>query len=83
MLQDNLVKKDFNIEDEARGNGRPVVRSFNATVHDSTLEIRFYWASKGTKRIPNRGDYGSLVSAISVNPSKHSTGCFSRLVSVK
>ncbi|KAL0300640.1 UNVERIFIED_CONTAM: putative LRR receptor-like serine/threonine-protein kinase [Sesamum radiatum] len=37
-------------------------------LQDGTLEIRFYWASKGTTRIPNRGDYGSLVSAISVNP---------------
>lgn len=63
--------KYFNIEEEARGKERPVVVSFNATVHDSTLEIRFYWPSKGTKRIPNRGDYGSLISAISVNPSKH------------
>ncbi|KAI3466775.1 hypothetical protein Pfo_023438 [Paulownia fortunei] len=67
-IQENLVWKDFNIEDEARGTGRPVVKYFNATVQDSTLEIRFYWASKGTTRIPNRGDYGSLISAISVNP---------------
>lgn len=66
-----MVSKDFNIEGEARGSGRPVVKYFNATVQDnSTLEIRFYWASKGTTRIPNRGDYGSLISAISVNPSK-------------
>ncbi|KAG8365577.1 hypothetical protein BUALT_Bualt18G0119900 [Buddleja alternifolia] len=68
-IQENLVRKDFNIEDEARGAQRPVIRSFNATVHDGTLEIRFYWASKGTTRIPNRGDYGSLISAISVNPN--------------
>ncbi|KAH6765271.1 receptor-like kinase in flowers 1 [Perilla frutescens var. frutescens] len=68
-IQDNLVWKDFNIEDEARGIGRPLVRAFNATVNDSTLEIRFYWASKGTTRIPSRGDYGSLISAISVNPN--------------
>ncbi|KAL0352948.1 UNVERIFIED_CONTAM: putative LRR receptor-like serine/threonine-protein kinase [Sesamum angustifolium] len=42
---------------------------FNVTVTDSTLEIRFYWAGKGTTRIPNRGDYGSLISAISVSPN--------------
>ncbi|KAK6154884.1 hypothetical protein DH2020_009132 [Rehmannia glutinosa] len=66
---ENLVRKDFNIEDEARGTGNPVVKYFNATVKNSTLEIRFYWASKGTTRIPNRGDYGSLISAISVNPN--------------
>lgn len=69
-FQDNIVRKDFNIEVEANGTGRPVVKYFNATVHDGTLEIRFYWASKGTTRIPNRGDYGSLISAISVYPSK-------------
>ncbi|KAK6133552.1 hypothetical protein DH2020_032681 [Rehmannia glutinosa] len=68
-IQENLVRKDFNIEDEARGTGKPVVKYFNATVKNSTLEIRFYWASKGTTRIPNRGDYGSLISAISVNPN--------------
>ncbi|KAL3851421.1 hypothetical protein ACJIZ3_013303 [Penstemon smallii] len=68
-IQEKLVWKDFNIEDEARGARRPVVRYTNVTVTDGTLEIRFYWAGKGTTRIPNRGDYGSLVSAISVNPN--------------
>ncbi|KAI3456101.1 hypothetical protein Pfo_012764 [Paulownia fortunei] len=68
-IQEKLVWEDFNIEDEAHGVRRPVVRYFNVTVTDSTLEIRFYWAGKGTTRIPNRGDYGSLISAISVNPN--------------
>ncbi|KAL9146169.1 hypothetical protein ABFS82_13G092300 [Erythranthe guttata] len=68
-IQEILVREDFNIENEARGVRKPVVRYFNATVADSTLEIRFYWAGKGTTRIPNRGDYGSLISAISVNPN--------------
>ncbi|KAK6123957.1 hypothetical protein DH2020_042302 [Rehmannia glutinosa] len=68
-IQEKLVWKDFSIEDEARGARKPVVNYFNATVTDSTLEIRFYWAGKGTTRIPNRGDYGSLISAISVNPN--------------
>ncbi|KAL6574133.1 hypothetical protein OROHE_001675 [Orobanche hederae] len=68
-IQEKLVWKDFNIEDEAHGARKPVVRDFNVTVIDGTLEIRFYWAGKGTTRIPNRGDYGSLVSAISVNPN--------------
>lgn len=70
VFQDILMEKDFNIGDEARGNGRPFVRSYNATVRDNALEIRLYWASKGTKRIPSFGVYGSLISAISVNPSK-------------
>lgn len=69
--------KDFNIENEARGALQPVVRYFNATVGDGTLEIRFYWAGRGTTRIPNRGDYGSLISAISVDPSEQfQKSCF-------
>ncbi|KAL3615152.1 hypothetical protein CASFOL_040813 [Castilleja foliolosa] len=68
-IQEKLVWENFNIEEEARGTGRPVVKYFNVTVQDSILEIRFYWASKGTTRIPNRGDYGPLISAISVNPN--------------
>nr|GMD05321.1 probable LRR receptor-like serine/threonine-protein kinase At1g07650 isoform X2 [Ipomoea batatas] len=41
---------------------------FNASVTDNTLEIRVYWAGKGTTRIPLSGHYGPLVSAISVQP---------------
>ncbi|XP_022850263.1 probable LRR receptor-like serine/threonine-protein kinase At1g07650 [Olea europaea var. sylvestris] len=52
----------------ARGAQRPMTRHFNVTVTDNSLEIRFHWASRGTARIPYRGDYGSQVSAISVNP---------------
>ncbi|CAA3010490.1 probable LRR receptor-like serine threonine-kinase RFK1 isoform X1 [Olea europaea subsp. europaea] len=47
----------------------PVIEHFNVEVIDNRLDIQFYWASRGTTRIPNRGDYGSLVSAISVNPN--------------
>ncbi|PWA60773.1 leucine-rich repeat transmembrane protein kinase [Artemisia annua] len=66
-IQGQLVKKDFNIEDEV-GIGRPLVVPFNASVVNHTLEVRFYWAGKGTARFPKRGRYGPLVSAISVNP---------------
>ncbi|MFS7985993.1 putative Malectin domain-containing protein [Helianthus anomalus] len=62
------VRKDFNIEDEAGGVGRPVVVPFNASVTDSILEIRFYWAGKGTTRFPKAGVYGPLVSAIDIDP---------------
>ncbi|KAL3522573.1 hypothetical protein ACH5RR_015407 [Cinchona calisaya] len=68
-IQDKLVWKDFNIEDEAGGAQKPVIREFNATVTNNILEIRFNWAGKGTTRIPNRGVYGPLVSAISANPN--------------
>ncbi|KAL9991692.1 putative protein kinase RLK-Pelle-DLSV family [Helianthus debilis subsp. tardiflorus] len=67
-IQERRVRKDFNIEDEAGGVGRPVVVPFNASVTDSILEIRFYWAGKGTTRFPKKGVYGPLVSAIDVDP---------------
>ncbi|KAL1560367.1 putative LRR receptor-like serine/threonine-protein kinase RFK1 isoform X1 [Salvia divinorum] len=68
-IQEKLVRENFNIEDEAHGAQKSVVRKFTTNVTDNTLEIRFYWAGKGTTRIPNRGDYGSLISAISVDPT--------------
>lgn len=70
LLQEKLVWKDFNIVNEADGVQKPVVRHFNTSVTDNTLEIRFYWAGKGTTRIPVRGNYGPLISAISLKPSK-------------
>lgn len=65
-----MVLKDFNIESEAGGTGKPVVKTFNASVTQHTLKIHFEWAGKGTTCIPRRGYYGPLVSAISVGPSK-------------
>lgn len=63
-----MVLKDFNIEKEAKGSGKAVVRHFIANVTENTLEIRFYWAGKDTESLPNRGTYGPLISAISVEP---------------
>ncbi|XP_021821991.1 probable leucine-rich repeat receptor-like serine/threonine-protein kinase At3g14840 [Prunus avium] len=60
--------KDFNIADEAGVVGKAVIKNFNASVTSGTLEIRFYWAGKGTTGIPLRGVYGPLISAISVDP---------------
>ena len=62
------MQKDFNIEDEAGGVGKAVIKIFPAAVTNSTLEISFHWAGKGTTGIPVRGVYGPLISAISVNP---------------
>nr|XP_027127000.1 probable leucine-rich repeat receptor-like serine/threonine-protein kinase At3g14840 [Coffea arabica] len=67
-IQENLMLKDFNIEDEAGGVNRPVIRKFTAVVTDNTLAIRLFWAGKGTTGIPVRGVYGPLISAISVDP---------------
>ncbi|KAL3509047.1 hypothetical protein ACH5RR_028448 [Cinchona calisaya] len=68
-LQENLVLKDFNIENEAGGAGKPIVKTFTAVVTSHTLKIHFYWAGRGTTGIPVRGVYGPLVSAISVDPN--------------
>ncbi|XP_061370404.1 probable LRR receptor-like serine/threonine-protein kinase At1g07650 [Gastrolobium bilobum] len=68
-VQGELVLKDFNIQNEAGGTGKPIVKTFNATVTQHTLKIHFYWAGKGTTGIPTRGVYGPLVSAISVDPN--------------
>ncbi|KAJ7968790.1 putative Kinase [Quillaja saponaria] len=66
-VQDRLVEKDFNIEDEVHMAQKPLVKPiFNISVTNNLLEIRFYWAGKGTTRIPERGVYGPLISAFSV-----------------
>ncbi|CAL5409023.1 unnamed protein product [Camellia sinensis] len=68
-IQGQLVRKDFNIEGVAGGALKPVIEQFNTSVTDNILEIRFYWAGKGTTRIPRRGVYGPIISAISLNPT--------------
>ncbi|KAJ4981696.1 hypothetical protein NE237_032533 [Protea cynaroides] len=67
-IQGQLVLKDFNIVDEAGGAGKAVLKNFiSVGVTSGTLEIRFYWAGKGTTVIPSRGTYGPLISAITVD----------------
>ena len=56
--------------EEANGIGKEVIKQTNVTVTNNTLEIRLYWAGKGTTCIPKRGRYGPLISAISICPSK-------------
>ncbi|KAG7953461.1 hypothetical protein I3843_12G110900 [Carya illinoinensis] len=78
-IQEKQVRKDFDIVKEAGGVRKPYIESFNAVVvNNSTLQIRFYWAGKGTTDIPSKGDYGPLISAISVEsdnePSSISIG---------
>ncbi|GLT50960.1 hypothetical protein SLA2020_244120 [Shorea laevis] len=68
-IQGKLVQKDFNIVDEAGGVGKATIKNFSAAVTKGTLEIRLYWAGKGTTDIPVKGVYGPLISAISVNPN--------------
>ncbi|KAE8715015.1 putative LRR receptor-like serine/threonine-protein kinase RFK1 [Hibiscus syriacus] len=66
-VQEKLLWKDFNIESEAMGALKPLVKQVsNVNVTNNFLEIRFSWAGKGTTRIPRRSIYGPLVNAISV-----------------
>ncbi|MCL7026655.1 hypothetical protein MKW94_003253 [Papaver nudicaule] len=65
-IQGKLKLKDFDIVKAAGGARKAVIKPFNESVTSNTLEIRFYWAGKGSQRIPREGIYGPLVSAISV-----------------
>ncbi|KAJ6314329.1 hypothetical protein OIU78_017907 [Salix suchowensis] len=67
-IQGKLVQKNFSIQNEAGGVGKAIIKNFTATVTGGALEIRFYWAGKGTTGLPVRGVYGPLISAISVTP---------------
>ncbi|XP_016730142.1 probable LRR receptor-like serine/threonine-protein kinase At1g07650 isoform X1 [Gossypium hirsutum] len=68
-IQDELVLKDFNIEEEAGGTGKPILKNFTVVLTTHTLKIHFYWAGRGTTGIPARGMYGPIISAISVVPN--------------
>ncbi|KAF3957871.1 hypothetical protein CMV_017160 [Castanea mollissima] len=66
-IQEERVLKDFDIEKEAQGVDKAVVRNFTALVENKILEIRFHWSGKGTRDVPKRGTYGPLISAISID----------------
>ncbi|XP_031404127.1 probable leucine-rich repeat receptor-like serine/threonine-protein kinase At3g14840 isoform X1 [Punica granatum] len=68
FIQGKMALQDFNIEDAVGGAGKATEQNFTASVTNGTLEIRFYWAGKGTNAIPDRGVYGPLISAITVDP---------------
>ncbi|KAJ1383751.1 Serine-threonine/tyrosine-protein kinase, catalytic domain [Sesbania bispinosa] len=65
-IQRNRVLKDFNIAKEAQGVGKELIKQFHVHVTTNDLEIRFYWAGKGTSYIPYKSINGPLISAISV-----------------
>ncbi|XP_056847272.1 probable LRR receptor-like serine/threonine-protein kinase At1g29720 isoform X2 [Raphanus sativus] len=66
-IQGKLFLRDFNIKEEANGTMKPIVQELkDVNVTNHVLEIRLYWAGKGTTLIPNRGYYGPLISAISL-----------------
>ncbi|KAG4384150.1 hypothetical protein GLYMA_13G224500v4 [Glycine max] len=66
-VQGKLIRKNFDIENETNVAEKPLVLPiYNISITNNVLEIRFYWAGKGTTRIPDVGVYGLLVSAFSV-----------------
>lgn len=65
-IQEKLVAKDFNIEKEANGTSKALKKSFPHIAVTNYVEIRFYYAGKGSWQLPVRGNYGPLISAISV-----------------
>jgi hypothetical protein len=71
LLQEKLELKDFDIENAAHGVDKTVVKEFKAVVRNKVLQIRFHWAGKGTTAAPERGTYGPLISAISVESGNH------------
>nr|POF08857.1 putative lrr receptor-like serine/threonine-protein kinase [Quercus suber] len=64
---EELVLKDFDIEKEAQGVDKAIVRNFTAFVKNKILETCFHWSGKGTTNVPKRGTYGPLISAISID----------------
>ncbi|KAJ4900092.1 putative leucine-rich repeat receptor-like serine/threonine-protein kinase [Raphanus sativus] len=73
LLDGVLVLKDFNIVEEAGGVGKVVVKTFPVMVKNGSLEIRLYWAGKGTVAIPVKGVYGPLISTIAIDRVKNGT----------
>ncbi|XP_048636294.1 probable LRR receptor-like serine/threonine-protein kinase At1g29720 isoform X4 [Brassica napus] len=74
-IQGELFLRDFNIKEEANGTLKPVVKEVSLNVTDHVLEIQLYWAGKGTTLIPERGNYGPLISAISLCHSSREPQC--------
>lgn len=72
-IQGNLEAKNFDIRKHAGGveSFVPVIMEYTTTVSNNFLEIHFFWDGKGTCCVPQSGEYGPLVSAISVTPSMY------------
>ncbi|KAJ8751826.1 hypothetical protein K2173_026020 [Erythroxylum novogranatense] len=66
-IQGKLVLKDFNIQKEAGGSKTALIKTFEANVTNTIMDIHFFWAGKGTCCIPYQSTYGPLVSAIHVS----------------
>ncbi|KAK6932002.1 Serine-threonine/tyrosine-protein kinase, catalytic domain [Dillenia turbinata] len=65
-IQGHHHEKDFDLSKEAGGVNKAIQKNFSVNVTQNYLEIHLFWAGKGTCCIPNEGDYGPLISALSV-----------------
>ncbi|KAI3675657.1 hypothetical protein L1987_85249 [Smallanthus sonchifolius] len=69
-LQGNRVFQDFDIKRAAGGASfSPVSRQATVQVSDNYLEIHLFWSGKGTCCVPEQGNFGPLISAISATPN--------------
>ncbi|XP_062094635.1 probable leucine-rich repeat receptor-like serine/threonine-protein kinase At3g14840 isoform X3 [Humulus lupulus] len=66
-VQGKQELSDFNIKEEANGVDKEFIKVIKAVVvSHNTLEIRLQWTGKGSRIVPKTGNYGSLISAISI-----------------
>lgn len=65
-IQGERVLQDFNIQKEAGGSNRALIKTFEANITNTIMDIHFFWAGKGTCCIPFQSTYGPLVSAVHV-----------------
>ncbi|CAK9170393.1 unnamed protein product [Ilex paraguariensis] len=72
------VLRDFNIQEEAGGSKRALVKTFEANVTNTIMDIHFFWAGRGTCCIPSQSTYGPLVSAIHVSKGSDGVGTSKR-----
>ena len=67
FLQGVNQLKNFDIKNEAGGvDKHKITKIKNIRVTNGTLEIRFQYVGKGTSFIPEKGVFGPLISAISM-----------------
>ncbi|PPR92782.1 hypothetical protein GOBAR_AA27895 [Gossypium barbadense] len=76
-IQGEKVLEDFNIQKEAGGSKKALVKTFEANVTNTIMEIHFFWAGKGTCCIPYQSTYGPLVSAIHASQVSEAAGASS------
>ncbi|KAF9672493.1 hypothetical protein SADUNF_Sadunf11G0048000 [Salix dunnii] len=65
-IQGKRVKEDFNIKEAAKGSNRDITIAFNTTVTGPYLGDPIILGWKRLYTIPVRGEYGPIISAISV-----------------